>query len=198
MLRHLIIAGALGTAVACGREPRQAAEVPSGGVVDSTLPMPELIRRFQATVADTPSTLVGGADSPEALTRLLLSTLAARDTAVLRTLIVSRAEFAFLYFPHSQYTRPPYELAPELVWLTMVSASEKGAGRLLTRFGGRSLRFERLECTDGTDEEGPNRIQRGCRVRFAVPDSGVREVQLFGALLQRGGRYKFLSFANDL
>lgn len=183
---------------ACQGDARPEAASPAAGVVDSALPIAELLARFQATLPDTPSTLVGGAESPEALTRALFEAVGTHDTVALRTLLVSRAEFGFLYYPHSQFTRAPYELAPDLVWLTMVSASEKGAGRLLARYGGRRLRLERLVCDDSVQTEGPNRLQRGCRVRFVVPDSGVREVQLFGALLARDGRTKFLSFANDL
>jgi hypothetical protein len=197
-LHRPLVLCAAAIALACGGDARPSADVPSAGVVDSTLPIAELLNRFQATLADSPRTLVGGAESPEALTRALFAAVAASDTSALRALIVSRAEFGFLYYPHSQFTRAPYELAPDLVWLTMVAASEKGAGRLLTRYGGRTLRFEALLCGDTAQTEGPNLIRRGCRVRFAVPDSGVREVQLFGALLARDGRTKFLSFANDL
>ena len=46
--------------------------------------------------------------------------------------------------------------------------------------------------------EGPNRLVTGCRVRFAAGDSAAREMRLFGALLNRDGQYKFLSYANDL
>lgn len=197
-LHRIAVLGSVAIALACGGETRPAADAPAGGVVDSTLPIAELLARFQATLPDSPSTLAGGEATPEALTRSLFRALAVNDTSALRALIVSRAEFGFVYYPHSQFTRAPYELAPDLVWLTMVSASEKGAGRLLTRFGGQPLRFERLVCGDSVQIEGPNRIQRGCRVRFAVPDSGTREIQLFGALLSRDGRTKFLSFANDL
>lgn len=195
--RSLVLCAAA-LALACGGDARPSADVPPGGVVDSALPIAELLTRFQATLPDSPTTLVGGAAAPEALTRALFTAVAASDTNALRALIVTRSEFGFLYYPHSQFTRAPYELAPDLVWLTTVSASEKGAGRFLARYGGRALRFEQLLCGDTAQTEGPNRIQRGCRVRFAVPDSGVREVQLFGALLSRDGRTKFLSFANDL
>lgn len=202
-LSRLLLPLALTLAVTLGAcrgtdADQPAAGTPSAGVVDSALPIPELLARFRATVADTPTTLAGGAPSADALARALLIAVSAHDTATVRGLLLSRAEFAWLYYPHTRYTAPPYELGPELVWFTSSAASEKGAGRLLARFGGRPLRFERLVCPDSTDAEGPNVIQRGCVVRFAPGDSAVRELQLFGALLQRDGRYKFLSYANDL
>jgi len=175
-----------------------ATPVPAAGTVDSALPLAELLARFRATVRDTPTTLVGGAPSADDLARALLRAVSANDTATVRALLVSRAEFAWLYYPHSRFTAPPYELGPELVWFTTVSASDKGAGRLLARYGGRALHFERLLCADSVEVEGPNTVQRGCRVRFAVADSAPRELQIFGALLRRDARYKFLSYANDL
>ena len=193
---------ALVTGLACREaapaRPASESPAPPPGVVDSALPIPLLLDRFRATVADTPAALAGGATSPERLTRALLSALSAHDTAALRGLTVSRAEFAWLYYPESRYTRPPYELGPELVWLTTSAANEKGAGRLLQRYGGRPLRLDGVRCPAPAETEGTNAVLRGCLVRFAAGDSAVRELALFGALLRRDGRYKFLSFANDL
>ncbi len=198
---RLLVAGAalLGACVGDARSatPPAAAEAP-GGVVDSALPIPVLLDRFRATTADTPAVLRGGAESPRALTVALLGAVARHDTATLRALVMSRAEFAWLYYPHTRFTAPPYELGPELVWLQLGAASETGAVRLLARYGGSALRLDALTCDDSVRIEGPNRIIGGCRVRFASGDSAARELRLFGALLNRDGRYKFLSYANDL
>lgn len=200
-LLTLVMSSAL---IACDRDAAPRAETaPAGaptpaGTVDSALPLETLLARFRATLPDTPTVLAGGAASPDALSRALLEALGRRDTARVRSLVVSRAEFAWLYYPHSPNTRPPYVLEPELVWMTLAAASEKGAGRLLGRFGGTPLRLERVTCPDTGVAEGPNQVYRGCRVRFAPAEGGVREMQLFGALLRRDGRYKFLSYANDL
>lgn len=168
------------------------------GVVDSILPIPELLARFRAATADTPTTLTGGATSPEGLARALLTALTRRDTLAVRALAVSRGEFAWLYYPHSKFTAPPYALGPQLVWIPLVAASDKGAGRLLERYGGRRLRFEAIICPDSASREGPNTITTGCRVRFAVGDSAARELRLFSSLLSRDGHYKFLTYTNDL
>lgn len=180
-----------------GERPATASDAPVG-VVDSALPIPVLLARFRATIPDTPQVLTGGAATPDALVRALLDAVAHRDTLALRRLVMSRAEFAWLYYPHSKYVARPYELGPELVWIQHVSGSETGAVRLLERFGGSRVRFEALLCPDSVIVEGPNRITPGCRVRFAVADSAPRTMQLFAGLLARDGRYKFLSYANDL
>jgi hypothetical protein len=199
----LVIAGAALVSACAGESRAASAEPASGdptyaGVVDSALPIPVLLDRFRRTVVDTPSVLVGGAESPLDLVTALLGAVARHDTASLRALVLDRAEFAWLYFPDTKFTAPPYELGPELVWLQQGMASESGVVRLLNRFGGRSLRLLTLSCPDAPSIEGDNRIVGGCRVRFSVADAPAQELKLFGALLNRDGRYKFLSYANDL
>lgn len=187
--------------VACDRSATpdtDRAAAPRAGVVDSALPIDTLLRRFRATLPDTPTTLAGGEPSPQALTRALLRALETQDTATVRRLVLSASEFAWLYYPHTRFTRPPYELGPELLWLQVALASEKGAVRLIRRYGGVPLRLEALDCPDSAVVEGPNRVLTGCRVRFAASDSAARELRLFAALLQRDGQYKFVSYANEL
>lgn len=203
MRRLLILVGCLvsaATVAACAGDDAPAkTEAPAyRGVIDSALPIDTLLRRFRATIPDTPTVLTGGATTPEALARALLSALAAGDTAKVRSLVLSRAEFAWLHYPHTKWTKPPYEMGPELVWLQISAASEKGLVRLIRRYGGSPLRFEALLCPDGTERDGPNTVATGCQVRFAAADSAARELRLFGSLLNRGGRYKFISYANDL
>ena len=196
----LALALAVGAACRAGESGRSLdrSGAPGGGVVDSVLPIPELLARFRAATADTPTTLSGGETSPDRLARALLVALTKRDTLAVRALAVSRGEFAWLYYPHSKFTAPPYELGPQLVWIPLVAASDKGAGRLLERFGGRTLRFEAITCPDSASSEGPNTLLAGCRVRFAVGDSAARELRLFSSLLSRDGHYKFLTYTNDL
>jgi hypothetical protein len=172
--------------------------LPPGYVIDSALPIDTLLARFRATITDTPTVLAGGEASPERLAREFLRAVSSNDTASIRRLVVNRAEFAWLYYPHTRFTKPPYELGPELLWIQQNEASEKGITRVLRRYGGVTLRFAALSCPDTAVTEGPNRITVGCRVSFAAADSAARSLQLFGSLLQRDGRWKFISFANEL
>lgn len=183
---------------ACGSGDRVALDRPTAGVVDSALPIPVLLARFRAPTPDTLGALRGGAPTPEAAARALLRALEAHDSTAVHALVLDRAEFAWLYYPHSPYISPPYELGPELVWITTHAANEKGAGRLLARFGGRRLRFVALQCADTGTVAGPNRVTPGCVTHFAVADSAPRALRLFSSLLSRDGRHKFLSYANDL
>lgn len=197
----LCLAALAATIAACDRAATPdtaASQTPRAGVVDSALPIDTLLHRFRATLPDTPTTLTGGLPSAEGLTRALLRALETQDTATVQRLVLSPSEFAWLYYPHTRFTRPPYELGPELLWLQLGMASEKGAVRLIRRYGGTPLRFESLTCPDSATGEGPNRVLTGCRVRFAAADSAARELRLFGSLLQRDGLYKFVSYANEL
>jgi hypothetical protein len=199
--RALLVLALTGVAVACGRDterPAQAADLPPGYVIDSALPIETLTARFRATLPDTPTTLAGGEASPERLTRALLGALSAQDTATIRRLVLNRSEFGWLYYPHTRYTKRPYELGPELLWIQVNENSEKGIVRLLRRYGGSRLRFEALACPDSSSVEGPNTITGPCHVTFAAADSAARTLQIFGSIMARDGRFKFVSYANEL
>lgn len=197
----LAVAVAAIVGVACDRSSGSTAEtaaLPPGYVVDSALPIDTLLARFRATIVDTPTTLVGGETSAERLAREFLRAVGANDTASIRRLVVNRAEFGWLYYPYTRFTKRPYELGPELLWMQVNEASEKGIVRTLRRYGGSRLRFEALNCPDSAVAEGPNRITIGCQLRFAAADSAARSLQLFGSLIERDGRWKFVSYANEL
>lgn len=198
LLLLTLVAVAVG---ACDRRASDSAasrDYPPGYVVDSALPIDTLLARFRATLPDTPSTLVGGEASPERLTRALLGALTAHDTATIRRLVLNRSEFGWLYYPHTRYTRRPYELGPELLWIQVNENSEKGIVRLLRRYGGSRLRFDALACPDSAIVEGPNTITGPCTVTFAAADSAARTMQMFGSIIARDGRVKFVSYANEL
>ncbi len=191
----LVCASAIG---ACDGADERPAAAPVAGVVDSALPIDTLLHRFRATVADTPSALVGGAPSRDALVRDLLAALERGDSARVAALALTKAEFAWLYYPHTRFTRPPYELGPDLLWLQLSANHAKGLVRLQRRLGNQRLRLEALLCPDSARAEGPNLVTEGCRVRLAVGDSAPRELRLFGSLLSRDGRHKFVTYSNDL
>lgn len=188
-------------AAACARDAERAdapRDLPPGAVIDSALPIDTLLARFRATILDTPTVLSGGERSPERLTRAFLAALTAQDTATIQRLVLSRAEFAWLYYPHTRYTRRPYELGPELLWIQVSENSEKGIVRMLRRYGGSPLRFDALACPDSSATEGPNTIIGPCRVTFAAADSAARTLQVFGSIIARDGQFKFVSYANEL
>jgi len=168
-----------------------------GDKIDSILPMPEYLRRFRVGLTE-PGEFSGGETSRDALARRFLSAVSARDTATLASLVISRAEFAWLVFPHHIYASPPYELDPEIFWMQLTAGSAKGAHRTLDRLGGKPLAFQALTCQRDTLQirNGPVRVWSSCGVRYREGDS-VLTRRLFGAIVERDGRVKLLSFAND-
>ncbi len=168
-----------------------------GYVVDSILPIEEELRRFRAGLGDAPRGLVNGASSRDALVASFLGALQAADTAALARLTISRAEFAYLVYPSSQYLEGPYRQAPGLVWMRHSGTSNVGLARLLSRMGGSPVRHAEHRCTEPATLEGPNRIWEECTIRIRQSASDTTWRRLFGGIIEREGRFKILSYAND-
>jgi hypothetical protein len=167
-----------------------------GYVVDSIFPIEEEIRRFNAELV-RPDSLVGGARSRAELLRLFEKALARQDTSGLQELLVSRSEFGYFVFPESPYARAPYKTKPAIVWMQLVSDSERGLSRLLARVAHNQVRISNLECLVDADREGRNRYWRNCTVNLRDNTGASRRLQLFGQIVERDGRMKFLSYSTD-
>lgn len=165
--------------------------------VDSILPMDEEIRRFKAQVADPVTALAGGVASAEALVVRFMSALAVRDSVALTRLAITPAEFIHLYYEHTRFTAGPYQMSPHLVWFQLETAGGKGLTRALARFGGRPLGYVDHAC-DADTTEGPNRLRGGCVVRVRGASGTTESLSLFGPMIERGGAWKFVSYANRL
>jgi hypothetical protein len=167
-----------------------------GYVIDSILPMDEQLRRFRAGLKETPRTLSGAAETRDRLMRRFVRALEAADTAGLARLALTRAEFAYLVFPESPLSAPPYSQAPDLAWMQHTFSTAAGLERLLNRLGGKPLGFRSLSCSETPVVEGSNRIWKDCTVRFAPPGDSAQTLQLFASIIEREGRYKILSYSN--
>lgn len=189
----------LGLLASCQDSPgvRAAESQVTQGVIDSTLPIEEEVRRFVATVDSLPRALRHGATSRDDLVGQFLAAVEGLDTLKLHRLVVQRDEFISLYYPHTRFTAPPYELSPALVWFQMQNSSSRGIGRLLERSGGKSLAAQGYRCAAEAAREASNRLWEDCLVAVRDSAGGIRERRLFGTILERDGRFKFLTFANE-
>jgi hypothetical protein len=169
-----------------------------GYVVDSILPVKEEIRRFQATIGARPSTLAGGATSRTSLVTRFVRALERADSGALASLVVDKAEFGFLIYPTSPNASPPYRQSPELVWLMRSAANSKAATRLLARFGGQPIQYAGFACPDPATRHGANTIWAGCAVELLSSAGDTIPLRMFGPIVQRDGRFKFLSLTNAL
>jgi hypothetical protein len=202
---HAVVAAAL--LAACGEPaPRTAADsqaahvaevVAAGGVVDSILPIAEQLRRFRDGMT-APDTMRHAAASREALVRRWLQAVSASDTVALNKLVLDRAEFAFLYYPTSAMSQPPYEAPPQLLWGQILASSNEGLPKVLARFAGQSVALEQLTCPDSGAVEGDNRVYGNCAITVRAGAAAPFTGRLFGSIIERQGRFKFLGYANAL
>ena len=185
---------------ACGRDesPPDASARPDTvrTIVDSIFPIEEELRRFRSALGEEPTSLAGGAPSRDALVERFVSALEAADTAAIRAMLLTRAEFAWLYYPHTRFTAPPYELAPGLLWFQIENGTSRGFGRLLDRMGGRPVHAEGYACPSDPLVEGPHRTWESCVVHLSPPGGETRDLRLFGSILERDGVFKFVSYSN--
>lgn len=204
-LTTLLIALSLTGALACDPSPHVARAAGNedlkarrGYVVDSMLPMDEMLGRFRSDLgAPTVHLGTGAADSREALVRGFVEALTGQDSAALGAMHIDRAEFAWLWFPASKFATAPYELPPDYLWFQMTAESNKGISRALRLFDGGG-RYAAHDCASAPVEQGGNRLWERCEVRWVAGDGTEERFRLFGSIIEREGRFKFVSYANPL
>lgn len=166
-----------------------------GYIVDSILPPEEMLARFRERLPPA-TALRGGATSRDALVARFSEAVASRDTATLRSLVISRGEFAWLLYPESPYVRPPYRTAPGVIWMQLTQATSKGLTRLLRDdFSLDTIVAHR--CAALPEREGANTLWRGCTVTARLADGSPLAGSLFGVIVERAGQFKFASLATD-
>jgi hypothetical protein len=169
-----------------------------GYVIDSARPVAMELERFRAGLGPAPTELSGGAPSLDSLLSRFARAVQAVDTAALDRMQITPAEFAWLVYPSSPYTRPPFAESPRLVWYQLRSSGASGMARLLQRRGGRPLRIVGRRCDSPPLVEGENRLWRRCQLSIVgvTGRDTVRE-RLFGVVIERHGRFKFASYQNQ-
>ena len=206
--RRLPLALAAPVLAACGgRDGEAHAAPPAGGAIAAATPDPagrdardaeldSALAAFRAPLAPV-AALEGGERSRDAIVARFVRALERADTNDLRAMMMSRAEFAYLVYPGSAHTRRPSRQEAPLVWFLHLQDSGKGLSRALARRGGRPLGVVGYGCAPQPVREGRNLLWHDCRLRLAS-GGDTSEVRLFGAVLERDGRFKLHSFANDL
>ncbi|HEY0997534.1 MAG TPA: hypothetical protein VGD77_16195 [Gemmatimonadaceae bacterium] len=183
-----------GKGAALAGDPRRR----PGYVVDSVLPTDEALHRFRAGLPDAPASFRHAAPSRATLVRRFADAVTRADTAALRALAIDRGEFAYLVYPESPYTRPPYRQAPGIVWMMLQQGSASGLRRLLRDRAERGAwRALSHGCDAEPVTEGSNRLWRNCRLQVVRAGGDTTWARLFGVIVEREGRFKFASFEND-
>ncbi len=167
-----------------------------GYVVDSIFPPAEALRRFHATVtAAAPSRLAGGARDADALMRRYWAALVRRDTLAVRALVVSHAEFAYLYFPESAVFASGMQ--PSAAWILYEAQTGRGLTRAFRAADGQDSTVIGTACREQERVEGRSRTFGPCGV---VRRTGAATDTLWigGTLIARDGVVKLLGLDNAL
>jgi hypothetical protein len=165
-------------------------------VVDSALSIDTLLARFREGL-DRPAGLADGAASMDALIEGFVSAAEHGDSAAFRGMALTRAEFAWLYYPHLPEAAPPYELEPGLMWFMIETNSGRGLRTLLAERGGRPLSVVGYSC-EGERHHGPVTLWAPCVLRRLQSEADTVSEILFGPIVSRDGQFRFVSFANKL
>jgi hypothetical protein len=193
MIRWIVLAMVVMLSAGCrDAAPRAEAAVP----VDSIRPAAEALVRFREGLPRV-DTLAGGADSRDGLIARFTDAVARQDTAAVRAMVLDRAEYGWIYFPSLQRMNPATNLQPEVMWMLHAQESEKGITRVMRRLGGGQARFGGYACEAAPQVEGPNRYWHACTVEAIAQDGETAALKLFGSLVERGGQWKIVSYAND-
>ncbi len=169
-----------------------------GYIVDSILPVEEETRRFRAAIGGVTLTQFTNASaSRDALVARLATAVAANDDQALQRTRVTAREFIDLVYPESPYTKAPFRQAPGLVWTLIEEPSNSGRRRLLSNLGGKPLAITRVSCGTKPEVQGHNRLWNGCTSRYTSGSDAPRDGRLFGAIIERDGRFKFMSLSNQ-
>jgi hypothetical protein len=197
LIRAWLAAALLVGAAACRAGAKEGAPTSRVEVEDSIRPIAEEIRRFQAELGSDPLRL-SGLPTRDALVARFVESVERADTAGLIALPLTAAEFGFLYYPHTRFTAPPYELAPDLLWLQIQNSQSRSATRLLRRFSGSPIGYLGYGCEENPRVEGPNRLWEQCLVRLRGETGDTVSLRLFGSVLERDGAFRFVSVSSDL
>jgi hypothetical protein len=178
-----------------GRPPAPEAATPTAAAVPTVEQLVDSSLRSFRQGLPTTTRLDGGAESRDALVARFTRAAAAGDTAALRTLLVTRAEYAWLYFPDARLAKPPYGIDPGFLWLQLASNTDRDLPKAVGAVAGGGYGGHR--CEGDVAVEGPNRLHERCLVAV-TRGARVDTLSLFGSILERDGRFKFLSYANRL
>jgi hypothetical protein len=179
--------------VACsqrgGDPPRQTEQV-----VDSVIPREEALRRFRDGVPEVRE-LSGGVASSEALAAGVARALAARDTAALHALLLTREEFAWLYYPTAAQGLPPYDLSPSLYWFTLEGRNGRALSTLLGSTADSGGRYLKHDCGAAATKEGENSLRGPCTLWWIARGGDTLATRALSLVIERGGRWKVVSYS---
>lgn len=138
-----------------------------------------------------------GHQSLEALASAVLEGLAANDPAAMRRLMLDETEFREQVWPELPASRPERKMPFSYVWTDLKTKSEAGLAGVLLEHGGRRYTLHEVRFAGATTKYDSFLVHRDSRVTVTDQHGGRHTLQLFGSVIQKGGRFKVFSYVVD-
>lgn len=199
-LLSLVIASIV-TLAACGEgkvEPEAGPADTNGmtesGEIDETAYMVDVAHYDSLPANDRP--LTGGKSSARELVEAAVTAFEKKDTATLRDLIVTRPEFMEILYPeygmHFPAARDMREETKEFLWENQILGTAESMTKGIALLEGKRYRVVGIAATDTLSFTSYS-ISEGTAATLAGND-GTMEFKGLGAILEKNGRFKLLSY----
>jgi hypothetical protein len=142
------------------------------------------------------SPMANARTSPEALARAAVEALNAGDEEALDALRITREEYETLLWP----ALPDKNHVPfEFVWSVTGPRSRKARREVMGEYDGISLEFVSVDLGKEVESYPEFTLHKEARMTVRRTDSGQEGlIPLMDVLVEMGGGWKFLNFAEDL
>lgn len=135
-------------------------------------------------------------ESKDAAVTAFLQALAARDVDTLAQQVVNQQEFLKHIWPALPASRPDVGMPADRAWADQAQRNQGFLAQLLAEHGGQRYALVVASFDGSPTTYGAFRIHP--KSRLDIRDaSGVREIRLFGSMIESGGRWKVYSFVVD-
>lgn len=135
-------------------------------------------------------------ESKDAAVTAFLQALAARDTDSLAQLAVNQNEFLKHIWPALPASRPDVGMPADRAWTEQAQRNTNFLAQTLGEHGGRRYELVAASFDGSPTTYGGFTIHP--KTTLDIRDEfGVREVRLFGSMIESGGRWKIYSFVVD-
>jgi hypothetical protein len=155
---------------------------------------------FQGQALESPAkaercTLANTDESMDALGRHFLEVLARGDREEMAALAVQKEDFSTCVYPTLPASQPGSNLSVDFVWDQSYLRNLAGLAKTLD-YAGRKYEYVGLRIADGTRHYVTFTIHRDVRIQVKDETGKELELNLFGSVIESGGRFKIYSFAH--
>jgi len=141
--------------------------------------------------------LANSHESADALARAVVTAIETRDADALRALALNKEEFTEHVWPELPAARPERNLSVNFVWGDLHQKSNASLRETLTTHGGSKFEFVGIAFLGDTTTYGSYRVHREGELTVKDSNGVVRQVRLFGSMMEKNGRCKVFSYVID-